>query len=83
MRNWLLISGLSSALLAISATPLMAAEKVMTQATTHYAYVGTYNPNGEGLYRFKLDTNSGALSERVLASQLPNQSHRCQGLCSA
>lgn len=74
MRNWLLISGLSLALLAISATPLMAAEKVMTQATTHYAYVGTYNPNGEGLYRFKLDTKSGALSERVLASQLPNQS---------
>ncbi len=21
-------------------------------AQTHYAWVGTYNPNGEGLYRF-------------------------------
>jgi hypothetical protein len=24
-------------------------------AQTHYAWVGTYNPNGEGLYRFTVD----------------------------
>ncbi|MGV8926757.1 MAG: lactonase family protein [Ewingella sp.] len=72
MRNWLLISGLTSAMLAMSATPLYAAEKNMTQ-TPHYAYVGTYNPNGEGVYRFKFDSKTGALTERVLASQLPNQ----------
>ncbi len=72
MRNWLLISGLTSAMLAISATPLYAAEKAMTK-TTHYAYVGTYNPNGEGVYRFKFDNKTGALTERVLVSQLPNQ----------
>lgn len=72
MRNWLLISGLTSAMLAMSATPLYAAEKAMAQ-TSHYAYVGTYNPNGEGVYRFKFDSKTGALTERVLASQLPNQ----------
>jgi len=72
MRNWLLISGLTSAMLAMSATPLYAAEKAMAQ-TSHYAYVGTYNPNGEGVYRFKFDSKTGALTDRVLASQLPNQ----------
>ncbi len=24
-------------------------------AQTHYAWVGTYNPNGEGLYRFTVE----------------------------
>ncbi len=79
MRNWLRISGLTSALLAASATPLHAAEKAMTLETTHYAYVGTYNPNGEGVYRFKVETKSGALSERVLVSQLPNQAQMVVG----
>lgn len=79
MRNWLRISGLTSALLAASATPLHAAEKAMTLETTHYAYVGTYNPNGEGVYRFKVDTISGALSERALVSQLPNQAQMVVG----
>ncbi len=70
MRNWFLISGLTSAMLAVSAMPLYAAEKTMTP---HFAYVGTYNPNGEGVYRFKFDPKTGALSEKTLASQLPNQ----------
>ncbi|MCS5932099.1 lactonase family protein [Klebsiella pneumoniae subsp. pneumoniae] len=26
----------------------------------HYAWVGTYNPNGEGLYRFTVDAKTGA-----------------------
>ncbi|EIC86685.1 lactonase family protein [Serratia sp. M24T3] len=79
MRNWLRISGLTSALLAASATPLYAAEKAMTPETSHYAYVGTYNPNGEGVYRFKVDAKSGALSDKTLVSQLPNQSQMVVG----
>ena len=41
-------------------------------AQTHYAWVGTYNPNGEGLYRFTVDANTGALRDRALVSALPN-----------
>ncbi len=33
-------------------------------AQTQYAWVGTYNPNGEGLYRFTLDPQTGALSNK-------------------
>lgn len=79
MKNWLRISGLTSALLAASATPLHAAEKTMAHDTAHYAYVGTYNPNGEGVYRFKVDAKTGALSDRTLVSQLPNQSQMVVG----
>ncbi len=32
-------------------------------AQTHYAWVGTYNPNGEGLYRFTVDAKTGALRD--------------------
>ena len=73
MRNWFLISGLTSAMLAVSAMPLYAAEKTMNSMTSHFAYVGTYNPNGEGVYRFTFDPKTGALSDKTLASQLPNQ----------
>ena len=41
-------------------------------AQTHYAWVGTYNPNGEGLYRFTVDPSTGALGDKTLVSQLPN-----------
>ena len=30
-------------------------------AQTHYAWIGTYNPNGEGLYRFTVDANTLSL----------------------
>ena len=41
-------------------------------AQPQYAWVGTYNPNGEGMYRFTVDPNNGALGEKTLVSQLPN-----------
>ena len=41
-------------------------------AQTHYAWIGTYNPNGEGLYRFTVDSQTGALRDRTLVSSLPN-----------
>jgi 6-phosphogluconolactonase len=41
-------------------------------AQKYYAWVGTYNPNGEGLYRFQLNLKTGALTERTLVSSLPD-----------
>ena len=41
-------------------------------AQPQYAWVGTYNPNGEGLYRFTLDPQSGALGNKTLVSKLRN-----------
>jgi 6-phosphogluconolactonase (cycloisomerase 2 family) len=41
-------------------------------AQTQYAWVGTYNPNGEGVYRFTLDPQTGALGNKTLVSKLPN-----------
>ena len=41
-------------------------------AQPQYAWVGTYNPNGEGLYRFTLDPQTGALGDKKLVSPLPN-----------
>lgn len=41
-------------------------------AQTHFAWVGTYNPNGEGLYRFELNEQTGTLGNKTLVSSLPN-----------
>ncbi len=41
-------------------------------AQTQYAWVGTYNPNGEGVYRFTVDAQTGALGNKTLVSKLPN-----------
>ncbi|EMH4163272.1 lactonase family protein [Pluralibacter gergoviae] len=43
-----------------------------TAAQAQYAWVGTYNPNGEGVYRFTVDARTGELRDRTLVSQLPN-----------
>jgi 6-phosphogluconolactonase (cycloisomerase 2 family) len=62
MRNWSLISAVSVALMAT--VPLV--------AQAQFAWVGTYNPNGEGLYRFQVNPADGALSGKTLVSQLGN-----------
>ncbi|WP_449554831.1 lactonase family protein [Lelliottia amnigena] len=41
-------------------------------AQPQYAWVGTYNPNGEGLYRLTVDPQTGALDHKTLVSKLPN-----------
>ena len=41
-------------------------------AQTQYAWVGTYNPNGEGLYRFTVNPQTGALNDKTRVSKLPN-----------
>ncbi|WP_447889532.1 lactonase family protein [Serratia fonticola] len=79
MRNWQasklriapLWSALSLALLAI-ASPALHAEDAMKPTSSHFAYIGTYNPNGEGVYRMQVDAKTGALSAKTLVSSLPN-----------
>lgn len=41
-------------------------------AQPQYAWVGTYNPNGEGLYRFTVDPQTGALDHKTRVSTLVN-----------
>lgn len=41
-------------------------------AQTQYAWVGTYAPNGEGLYRFSVDAESGELRDKTLVSSRPD-----------
>lgn len=41
-------------------------------AQAQYAWVGTYNPNGEGLYRFTIDPKTGDLQHKTLVNSLPN-----------
>lgn len=62
MRNWSLISAVSVALMAT----------VPLAAQAQFAWVGTYNPNGDGLYRFQVNPADGALSGKTLVSQLAN-----------
>ncbi|WP_345830189.1 lactonase family protein [Erwinia sp. HDF1-3R] len=62
MRNGPLITVLSLSLMA--ATSLA--------AHAQYAYVGTYNPNGEGVYRFQVSPHDGSLSDKTLVSHQAN-----------
>lgn len=73
------MTGLTSTLLALSAMSLHAAEKATADTVSRYAYVGTYQPNGEGVYRFKWDEKTGALTEKLLVSQLPQQAQLVVG----
>lgn len=59
MPSHLLVASFS--LLAVSAV-----------AQTQYAWVGTYAPNGEGLYRFSVDAESGELRDKTRVSSLPD-----------
>ncbi|MBU3893813.1 lactonase family protein [Serratia rhizosphaerae] len=77
MRNWVtlrsapLLGAVSLALLAM-ASPALQAEDAMTTTSSRFAYIGTYNPNGEGVYRLRVDAASGALSDKTLVSTLVN-----------
>ncbi|CNL03335.1 lactonase family protein [Yersinia aleksiciae] len=66
------LKGLSAAIaLAMVAlfNPLAHAEQA---ANKSFAYVGTYHPNGEGVYRLLVDPKSGELTEKTLVSSLAN-----------
>lgn len=75
MRNWQTSSTLRTAVtlaLLAMASPALHAEDAMKSTSSHFAYIGTYNPNGEGVYRVQVDPVSGALSAITLASSQPN-----------
>ena len=55
--------------LLVASLSLLAASAA---AQTQYAWVGTHNPNGEGLYRFTIDSQTGALRDKALVAKLPN-----------
>ncbi|AHG19781.1 6-phosphogluconolactonase [Chania multitudinisentens RB-25] len=71
MRNNLRINTLSLFMLAM-VSPVLHAEDTIKSSSSHFAYIGTYNPNGEGVYRVKVDPKSGALSDKTVVSHLPN-----------
>ena len=75
MRNWQTSSTLRTAVtlaLLAMASPALHAEDAMKSTSSHFAYISTYNPNGEGVYRVQVDPVSGALSARTLASSQSN-----------
>lgn len=41
-------------------------------SSSHFAYIGTYNPNGEGVCRVRVDPAGGALSQVTLVSNVPD-----------
>ncbi|CNE50968.1 lactonase family protein [Yersinia nurmii] len=69
----LLAVGLSLVLLAGFHPSSYGAEKSGgAENLKQFAYVGTYNPNGEGVYRLQLDPASGELKNKTLVSELAN-----------
>lgn len=57
--------------LSIWAASLMFASTAVI-ASPQFAWVGTYSPNGEGVYRFNVDNQTGQLSHKILAAPLTN-----------
>lgn len=43
----------------------------MPATQPQYAWIGTYHPNGEGVYRFLVDAETGALTHKTLVCELP------------
>ena len=74
MRNWQAPTRRTALFLALLAVtgPALHAEDAMNSTSSHFAYIGTYNPNGEGVYRVQVDPASGALSHTTLVSKVPN-----------
>ncbi|PYA61901.1 6-phosphogluconolactonase, partial [Serratia marcescens] len=74
MRNWQAPTRRTALFLALLAVtgPALHAEDAMNFTSSHFAYIGTYNPNGEGVYRVQVDPASGALSHTTLVSKVPN-----------
>jgi 6-phosphogluconolactonase len=51
-----------------------AAAVIAAPAATAYAYVGTYTPNGGGIYLFRLDGLTGALTQLQVTDDIRNPS---------
>jgi 6-phosphogluconolactonase len=49
-----------------------AATPIPTPQTYHYAYVGTYTPNGGGIYLFRLDPTTAAMTQLQVIDDIRN-----------
>ena len=67
MRHWQAPTRRTALFLALLAVtgPALHAEDAMNSTSSHFAYIGTYNPNGEGVYRVQVDPASGATLPEV------------------
>lgn len=61
---------------AVAVTALLSLTPSWARAASgfSYAYVGTYTPNGGGIYLFRMDRSSGALTQIQLADDIRNPS---------
>jgi 6-phosphogluconolactonase len=66
----------------LKAASLLAAPNIASRAADapaapqsfEYAYVGTYTPNGGGIYLFRIETSSGALTQLQVTDDIRNPS---------
>jgi 6-phosphogluconolactonase len=56
------------------AAPALFPELLAAQPPFSYAYVGTYTPNGGGIYLFRVDSESGALTQLQVSDNIRNPS---------
>ncbi len=59
---------------SLLATPVMCPGVSVAGGDTTYAYVGTYTPNGGGIYLFRVDGASGALTQLQVVDGIRNPS---------
>ncbi len=57
---------------AVFSRRVHAATAVLPPPTFHYAYVGTYTPNGGGIYLFRIDTGTAALTQLQVVDDIRN-----------
>jgi 6-phosphogluconolactonase len=59
---------------ALAAIPAASRLGLASKAGSVLAYVGTYTPNGQGIYLFSLDLATGALTQIKVAAAIPSPS---------
>ena len=57
---------------AVGAAPVGAPAPAPAAAGFHYAYVGTYTPNGGGIYLFRIDPATAALTQLQIVDDIRN-----------
>ena len=71
-RDFLRTASLLAARTVYPSTATPAAAGAAGAAPAVYAYVGTYTPNGGGIYLFRLDPGTGALTQMQLIDDIRN-----------
>ncbi len=62
----------TSLLIAPAALPRLVQAAAPAPSAYNYAYVGTYTPNGGGIYLFRIDPASGALTQLQVVDDIRN-----------